>query len=185
MLYKPYPAIFIGFPSAKDPTWESRYPGEMVTSSKPKINLIWFRLGRSTITVVSFAPYSWFAQWSNLAVKKRGDEYNSMKNAIGQQIIDQVTHLYPNLKVHSPLTFEPTLQRSFRESLNFLERDRPLQCRDSDYQRTLPQRQRWCHLRSRTRYRAFLAVSSIFIASRKWHWRYTWLSVLLPKVGMF
>lgn len=95
VLYKPYPAFFIGFPSAKDPSWESRYPG------------------RSTITVVSFAPYSWFAQWSDLTVKKRGDEYNALKNAIGQQIIDQITHLYPDLKgaidyfsVGTPITNE-------------------------------------------------------------------------------
>ncbi|XP_046452890.1 all-trans-retinol 13,14-reductase-like isoform X2 [Daphnia pulex] len=95
VLYKPYPAFFVGFPSAKDPSWESRYPG------------------RSTITVVSFAPYSWFAQWSDLTVKKRGDEYDSLKNAIGQQIIDQITHLYPDLKnaidyfsVGTPITNE-------------------------------------------------------------------------------
>lgn len=25
---KPYPLLFIGFPSAKDPTWEQRYPGD-------------------------------------------------------------------------------------------------------------------------------------------------------------
>ncbi len=29
MLDKPYPALFIGFPSAKDPSWESRYPGQI------------------------------------------------------------------------------------------------------------------------------------------------------------
>jgi len=27
VLHKPYPFYFIGFPSAKDPTWEARYPG--------------------------------------------------------------------------------------------------------------------------------------------------------------
>nr|CAH0101002.1 unnamed protein product [Daphnia galeata] len=70
-------------------------------------------ISRSTITVVSFAPYSWFTQWKNLTVKKRGEEYNSLKNAIGQQIIDQITHLFPNLKnaidyfsVGTPITSE-------------------------------------------------------------------------------
>nr|CAH0101000.1 unnamed protein product [Daphnia galeata] len=80
VLYKSYPGFFIGCHSAKDPSWERRYPG------------------RSTITVLTFAPYSWFAQWENLSVKKRGDEYNSLKNAIGQQIIDQIIHLYPHLQ---------------------------------------------------------------------------------------
>lgn len=96
--------MFIGFPSAKDPSWESRYPGQsVVLRTLVKLILNQIRLcdtGRSTITVVSFAPYSWFSQWSEKAVKKRGDEYDSMKNALGQQIIDQVTHLYPDIKVY-------------------------------------------------------------------------------------
>lgn len=56
-------------------------------------------LGRSTITIVSFAPYSWFQEWVNKPVKKRGQEYDSLKNALGQQLVDQVVHLYPQLKV--------------------------------------------------------------------------------------
>ncbi len=56
-------------------------------------------IGRSTITIVSFAPYSWFEQWTELAVKKRGDEYNMLKNTLGQQLIDQAVHIYPQLKV--------------------------------------------------------------------------------------
>jgi len=102
VLYKPYPAFFVGFPSAKDPSWESRYPGkqaDLFDFHCGHSNLFADSVGRSTITVVSFAPYSWFSQWSDLTVKKRGDEYNSLKNAIGQQIIDQITHLYPDLKV--------------------------------------------------------------------------------------
>ena len=92
MLYKPYPFYFIGFPSAKDPTWESRYPGKtFLKIGKQDINMRrQFYLGRSTITVVSFAPYQWFEKWTDLSVKKRGDEYDSLKNALGQQLIDQV-----------------------------------------------------------------------------------------------
>ncbi len=56
--------------------------------------------GRSTITIVSFAPYSWFEQWTELTVNKRGDEYNSLKNTLGQQLIDQVVQIYPQLKVN-------------------------------------------------------------------------------------
>ena len=64
------------------------------------MNVDQFSVGRSTITIVSFAPYSWFEQWTELAVKKRGDEYNSLKNALGQQLIDQVVQIYPQLKVN-------------------------------------------------------------------------------------
>ncbi len=82
VLYKPYPFFFIGFPSAKDPSWESRYPG------------------RSTLTIVSFGSYSWFQDWSEKSVKKRGTEYDSLKNALGQQLVDQAVALFPNIKVN-------------------------------------------------------------------------------------
>ncbi|EFX72451.1 hypothetical protein DAPPUDRAFT_308270 [Daphnia pulex] len=91
----PYPAIFISSASAKDPSWEKRHPD------------------RSTISVVSFIPYSFFAKWSHLKAKKRGDDYNALKNAIGLQIIDQVIRQYPKMKnaidyfsVATPVTIE-------------------------------------------------------------------------------
>ena len=34
----PSPLLFIGFPSAKDPTWESRYPGNKLSA---KSRVIW------------------------------------------------------------------------------------------------------------------------------------------------
>jgi len=92
---KPYPLLFIGFPSAKDPTWEQRYPG------------------KSTVTVVSFAHYEWFKEWTGLSSKKRGDEYNELKNQLGYHIVDQVCQLFPNIKnaidvvqIGTPLTNE-------------------------------------------------------------------------------
>jgi hypothetical protein len=69
---------------------------------------------------VSFAPYSWFAQWSDLKVKKRGDEYDSLKNAIGQQIIDQITHLYPDLKV-SHLSIQISINGQNRHVISHLD----------------------------------------------------------------
>jgi len=92
---KPYPLLFIGFPSAKDPSWEERYPG------------------KSTVTVVSFANYKWFDQWTGLSSKKRGEEYNELKNQLGYHIVDQVCQLFPNIKnaidvvqIGTPLTNE-------------------------------------------------------------------------------
>lgn len=63
------------------------------------MNFIFF-LDRSTISVLSFIPYSFFAKWSHLKAKKRGDDYNALKNAIGLQIIDQVIREYPKMKVN-------------------------------------------------------------------------------------
>jgi hypothetical protein len=59
-----------------------------------------FFADRSTISVMSFIPYSFFAKWSHLKVKKRGDDYNALKNAVGLQILDQVIREYPKMKVH-------------------------------------------------------------------------------------
>uniref|UniRef100_A0A0N8AVQ1 All-trans-retinol 13,14-reductase n=1 Tax=Daphnia magna TaxID=35525 RepID=A0A0N8AVQ1_9CRUS len=94
-LEKPFPALFLSSSAAKDPSWKNRYSD------------------RSTLSVLTFAPYSWFSQWSGLPTKKRGDDYNTVKNAIGQHIVDQVTTLFPKLKnavdyvsVGSPVTIE-------------------------------------------------------------------------------
>ncbi|XP_057369708.1 all-trans-retinol 13,14-reductase-like [Daphnia carinata] len=95
LLAKPYPALLLSSSAAKDPSWKNRYPD------------------RSTLTILSFAPYSEFTQWSGLPTKKRGDDYNTLKNAIGQHIVDEVTTLFPKLKnaidyvnVGSPVTIE-------------------------------------------------------------------------------
>ena len=56
-------------------------------------------LGRSVMSVLTFIPSSWFSQWSETTTKKRGDEYEAFKHKIGQNIIDQVVHLFPKLKV--------------------------------------------------------------------------------------
>ncbi|XP_057369705.1 all-trans-retinol 13,14-reductase-like isoform X1 [Daphnia carinata] len=79
-LEKPYPALFLSSSAAKDPSWKDRYPD------------------RSTLSVLTCAPYSWFSQWSGLPTKKRGDDYNTTKNTIGQHIVDEVTTLFPKLK---------------------------------------------------------------------------------------
>ncbi|KAK4020460.1 hypothetical protein OUZ56_002436 [Daphnia magna] len=95
VLAKPYPSFFLSSSAAKDPSWKNRYPD------------------RSTLSILSTAPYSAFSQWSGPSTKKRGDDYNALKNAIGQNIIEQVTTLFPKLKnaidyvtVGSPVTIE-------------------------------------------------------------------------------
>lgn len=87
------PLLFISFPSTKDPTWQSRYPG------------------KSTCVVVTFSKYEWFAQWSAEGCKRRGADYDQLKDAFTQQAWSQVTRLFPHLEdkvVHmeagSPLT---------------------------------------------------------------------------------
>ncbi|XP_013411802.1 putative all-trans-retinol 13,14-reductase [Lingula anatina] len=74
------PLMFISFPSTKDPTWEERYPG------------------KSTCEVVTLLPWEWFSKWENERVMKRGEEYEELKNKIGQRMWDRTVQLFPQLK---------------------------------------------------------------------------------------
>jgi all-trans-retinol 13,14-reductase len=76
----PVPLLFISFPSAKDPLWESKHPG------------------KSTATIVTFANYEWFRQWENERVMHRGKDYEELKDALGQLIWKQTVALFPQLK---------------------------------------------------------------------------------------
>ena len=47
-----FPLVYISFPSAKDPTWNDRYPG------------------RSTIDIITLLPYESFEKWEGSSWKK-------------------------------------------------------------------------------------------------------------------
>ena len=59
----PFPAVYISFPSAKDPDFERRHPG------------------RSTIEIVAPAPYEIFEPWKDTTWGKRGDDYEEATGA--------------------------------------------------------------------------------------------------------
>ncbi|KAK2513920.1 Retsat [Columba livia] len=74
------PFIFITCPSAKDPTWDTRYPG------------------KSTISILTFAKYEWFEEWKDEQVNKRGDDYEDLKKAFVDVIMQAVFKLYPRIE---------------------------------------------------------------------------------------
>ncbi|XP_072550131.1 all-trans-retinol 13,14-reductase-like [Salminus brasiliensis] len=74
------PLIFIASPSAKDPTWEQRMPG------------------KSTLSLVSFAPYSWFEQWKDDKVTNRAADYKELKETLMNSILELVYQMYPKTK---------------------------------------------------------------------------------------
>jgi all-trans-retinol 13,14-reductase len=76
----PIPLLFISFPSAKDPLWDSRHPG------------------KSTCTIVTVGNFDWFAEYENKRVMHRGKEYDDFKQALGQLIWRQTLALFPHLK---------------------------------------------------------------------------------------
>ncbi|KAF6720952.1 putative all-trans-retinol 13,14-reductase [Oryzias melastigma] len=61
---KKMPVLFASSPSAKDSTWNERSPG------------------KSTLTLVSFAPYEWFEEWKDEKVTNRSAEYKALKQKI-------------------------------------------------------------------------------------------------------
>lgn len=78
------PLMFVSFPSAKDPNWKN-HPG---------------RANKSTCVIVTMANWSWYEKWAKKPVKRRGDEYDGIKNTIGEKLIDQVCMLFPQIRDH-------------------------------------------------------------------------------------
>jgi all-trans-retinol 13,14-reductase len=72
----PFPVVYISFPSAKDPDFERRHPG------------------RSTIEIVAPAPYEIFEKWAGTPWGKRGDDYDALKQSLGDRLLE---HLYDKL----------------------------------------------------------------------------------------
>ena len=75
-----FPLVYISFPSAKDPSWESRYPG------------------KSTIEMITLSHYDWFSKWEKTDWKKRGEDYNSLKEEVSQRLLNVLFKKFPHLK---------------------------------------------------------------------------------------
>ncbi|XP_008561456.1 PREDICTED: all-trans-retinol 13,14-reductase-like, partial [Galeopterus variegatus] len=74
------PLLFIASPSAKDPTWEDRFPG------------------RSTMIVLVPSAYEWFEEWQEEPKGKRGSEYETLKNSFVEASVSAVMKLFPQLE---------------------------------------------------------------------------------------
>jgi all-trans-retinol 13,14-reductase len=73
----PFPALYISFPSAKDPEFEQHHPG------------------RATLEGVVFAPYEWFARWEDSRWKRRAADYDAFKQALAARIQSEVERNVP------------------------------------------------------------------------------------------
>lgn len=77
---KPFPVTYISFPSLKDPEWEERYPG------------------KSTIEMITLAPYEWFEKWEDERWKHRGQEYEAYKEEFSQRLLKELYKQFPQLE---------------------------------------------------------------------------------------
>lgn len=103
----PMPIHFISVPSAKDPTWENRFPG------------------RTTIDVCSLTSWQMFKPFAGRPRKQRGREYEALKQKLSDEMLAQVLRFYPQLagkidymELATPLSFNHFLGRERGEIMS-------------------------------------------------------------------
>jgi len=72
--------MFISFPSTRDPSFSKRHPD------------------RSTITMITFLPFSVFEKWDGTMWGKRGDDYEELKEHYSQRMLSALYEKLPQLK---------------------------------------------------------------------------------------
>jgi len=75
-----FPVVYISFPSAKDPDWSNRYPG------------------KSTIDIITVIPYDIFQKWEDARWKKRGGDYDELKEKLSQRLLEALFKMEPHLR---------------------------------------------------------------------------------------
>ena len=77
---KPLPVLYISFPSAKDPTFNTRYPGH------------------ATIELITFMPYELFKSWEGARWKHRGEDYEKLKERLSERMLELLYQHVPSVK---------------------------------------------------------------------------------------
>ncbi|MFL2639656.1 MAG: phytoene desaturase family protein [Flavobacteriaceae bacterium] len=75
-----FPLVYISFPSAKDPSWNDRYPN------------------KSTIDIITLLPYESFKKWDGTTWKKRGEDYEKVKDIIAKRLLECLFNQLPHLR---------------------------------------------------------------------------------------
>ncbi|CAA0095804.1 Phytoene desaturase (neurosporene-forming) [Halioglobus japonicus] len=75
-----FPAVYISFPSAKDPSWDSRYPGT------------------ATIEIVAPAFFETFEAWKDKPWGKRGADYDALKEQLTDRLLEFLYDKLPQLR---------------------------------------------------------------------------------------
>ena len=76
----PLPAVYMSFPSAKDPAWKAR------------------RGDTATVDLISFVDYERFRRWEKKPCKKRGESYDEMKARYSEQLLAALYEHVPQTK---------------------------------------------------------------------------------------
>jgi all-trans-retinol 13,14-reductase len=76
----PFPMLYVSFPSAKDPEWDSNYPD------------------KSTVEVLTMAPWEWFEKWQDTTWGQRGDDYEAFKAGLQERLLEALFKELPQLR---------------------------------------------------------------------------------------
>lgn len=79
-LSQPFPVVYISFPCAKDPDWINRYPG------------------KSSIDIITLIPYETFEEWEGTSWKKRGTDYEAIKENITNRLLKELYKQLPQVE---------------------------------------------------------------------------------------
>jgi all-trans-retinol 13,14-reductase len=96
----PFPAVYISFPSAKDPDFQRRHPG------------------KSTVEVISMAPYAAFDAWNETRWKRRGEDYDALKQRLAMRLRDELVRQVPSAAPHID-TMELSTPLTTRHFMNY------------------------------------------------------------------
>ena len=77
-----FPLVYISFPSAKDPAWDKDHPN------------------KSTVEILTLAPYDWFKKWQDTNWKKRGEDYDALKKELSDRLLEYLFKEMPQLREH-------------------------------------------------------------------------------------
>ena len=75
-----FPVVYVSFPAAKDPDFQNRYPG------------------KSTIEIITLSDYAQFKKWESEEWKKRGKEYEDLKERYALRLLEKLYLQLPQLK---------------------------------------------------------------------------------------
>ena len=76
----PFPLVYLSFPSAKDPDFARRHPG------------------KSTVEVITLAPYEWFATWEDSRWQHRDEEYEALKEKLKRRLLEVLEKHVPAVR---------------------------------------------------------------------------------------
>ena len=75
----PLPGVYLSFPSAKDPDFQRRHPG------------------KSTVEAITMLPYAAFDRWGDTRWKRRGDEYDALKEQLAARLLAELERQAPSV----------------------------------------------------------------------------------------